>query len=71
MMRAKDRRSLGMLIIGLYITAYIFAAASIGSLFADRVWWQQILYFAIAGTIWPLPLKPLMDWMAKPDPDGV
>jgi len=69
-MRGKDRRSLGMIFIGAYVLGYIFIAASIGSLFADKVWWQQIIYFAIVGTIWPLPLKPLMDWMAKPDSDA-
>ena len=35
-----------------------------GYQFIDRVAWPlQALYFLVAGTVWVLPLKPLLRWM--------
>jgi membrane protein implicated in regulation of membrane protease activity len=68
-MRARERRGIGLVSTGLYLVVYIFFAASIGGLFAEKPWYAQIAFFAVAGIIWVLPLRPLFAWMSKPDAD--
>jgi membrane protein implicated in regulation of membrane protease activity len=68
-MRARDRRALGLIATGIYMTVYIFFAASVGGLFAEKPWYAQIAFFAVAGIVWVFPLRPLFLWMSKPDAD--
>jgi membrane protein implicated in regulation of membrane protease activity len=68
-MKARDRRAIGLLATGIFLSVYIFFAASIGGAFATKHWAIQIAFFAVAGFIWVLPLRPVFMWMRKPD-DG-
>jgi hypothetical protein len=52
------------LILGL-IAAWSVAVVAGYDFIAGAAWPLQALYFLVAGTIWVLPLKPLLRWMAK------
>ena len=61
---ARTRKAAGCAVLLLYMSLYAMFAAGIGAtLVLGWPWWGQILYFAIAGVIWILPLKPLFGWM--------
>jgi len=44
-----------------FLTFYIWAAISIGERLPDG-WWIDLLFYAVAGTAWGLPLIPLLRW---------
>lgn len=46
-----------------YLLVYVVIAVTIGSMTASWPGWAQIIYFAIAGTIWIIPIKFLFGWM--------
>jgi hypothetical protein len=48
----------------LFLAAYIWAAVSLAALVPD-LWWAKVLYFAVAGTAWGLPIIPLISWAEK------
>ena len=56
----------GMFLIVALIVAWSVAVVTAYDLVAQAAWPLQALYFLVAGTIWVLPLKPLLRWMAKP-----
>jgi membrane protein implicated in regulation of membrane protease activity len=66
-MPQRVRKLIGLTGLVVYLLTYVFAAAALGGLFQNKPWWAQIAYFAVAGMIWVLPLKPLFTWMNKPD----
>ena len=53
----------GMFLILALIVAWSVAAVSAYDLVARAAWPLQALYFLVAGTVWVLPLKPLLRWM--------
>lgn len=68
-MRATHRRAIGITLTVVVLFVYSFFAASVGGLFADKPWYAQIAYFAVAGLAWVIPLYPVYVWMRRPDPD--
>ena len=66
-MPARLRKAIGAVAILLYIPLYIIAVLSVSDriLNPDSPWWVTLLFFAVAGTIWVLPLKPLFGWMNR------
>jgi protein-S-isoprenylcysteine O-methyltransferase Ste14 len=61
------RKAIGAAALLAYVTAYIVAALSVSERILDSAtpWWAELLFFAIAGTAWVLPLKPLFSWMNR------
>lgn len=60
-MAPRLRRALGALALLCYLGLYIVAALAL----SDHVpphWGWRFAYFALAGVIWGLPLRPLMRW---------
>ena len=47
-----------------FLGAYIWAAASVGSLLPER-WAVRLIYYVVVGTAWGLPLIPLITWMNR------
>ncbi len=68
-MKATYRRGIGILLTLVVLMVYSFFAASVGSLLADKPWYAQIAFFAVAGIGWVFPLYPVYVWMRRPDPD--
>ncbi|MCA3693865.1 DUF2842 domain-containing protein [Aquidulcibacter sp.] len=68
-MKATHRRAIGISLTLVVLVVYSFFAASVGALFADKPWYAQISYFAVAGLAWVFPLYPVYTWMRRPDPE--
>jgi hypothetical protein len=59
----RGRRAIGCAVLLAYMLAYVVAAVSLGGLVEGAPWWGQLLYYAVAGSVWIVPLKPLFVWM--------
>ena len=62
-MTRSRRRIVTSIILLVYIVAWIWAAATIGSQLATAPKWLSLGFFIIAGIAWVFPLKPLFGWM--------
>lgn len=67
-MKASARRAIVYVAILVFIPLYAFFGVSIGSAFAEKPWWQGMIFFAVAGVLWVIPFYPMFKWMrAAPD----
>ena len=57
------RKPAGIFLILLLIAAWSVAVVSLADRIAGVDWPLQALFFIVAGTVWVLPLKPLIRWM--------
>jgi hypothetical protein len=57
------RTGLGMVLILLLIAVWAVLVVSAAPLIADVPIPVQLLYYAVAGLVWILPMKPLIRWM--------
>jgi membrane protein implicated in regulation of membrane protease activity len=65
-MDTRTRKAVGSLGLLVYLALYAAAAATLGSaLAASWPTWAQLIYFAVAGVVWVLPLRPLFRWMNR------
>ena len=65
-MTARVRKFIGLFGILGFLVAYTVIAATLGD-YVPKHWAVQILYFAVVGTAWGIPLIPLVRWMNRPD----
>ena len=69
-MSGRWRSFLGGIAILVFLAAYVWLAVAIGDLVPDH-WAARLVYFAIVGLAWGLPLIPVLTWIAKGyRPDG-
>ena len=47
-----------------FLIFYVWAVVSLAS-FVPDVWWAQVLYFAVAGLAWGVPILPLISWAGR------
>ena len=52
---------IGLILLLILVWAVIVVSASV--LLDGLPWPVHVVYYVIAGTIWVLPLKPLLRWM--------
>jgi hypothetical protein len=65
-MNSSARKGLVVIVMLVYLAAYVVAAATLGTWLLARVPpWGALIYFAVAGMVWILPLKPLFGWMNR------
>lgn len=57
------RWALGSLAILVWLVFWIGAAVRVGELLTDAPWPVEMLYYAVAGIGWGLPLWPVFKWM--------
>lgn len=63
-MPTRVRKIVGSILILLFVGAYAWAAVMIGALLPEHAV-VQIIYYAVVGTAWGLPLIPLLSWMNR------
>lgn len=63
--RPSWRKPLGTCLILLLIAIWAILVASAAPLLRGLPWPVHAFYYAAAGIIWVLPLKPLLRWMAS------
>lgn len=62
-MSGAARRALGAAAILVYLPAYVILATAIGASLTGAPWYAQFAFYAVAGVVWVLPLRPLFSWM--------
>ena len=63
-MSGRWRNFLGGIAILVFLAAYVWVAVVIGDHIPDH-WAARLVYFAVAGTAWGVPLIPLLSWIAR------
>ena len=63
-MSTRARTILGSVAILAFLAAYVWLATLIGGMLPDKPW-AWLLYYAVVGTAWGLPLIPLLSWIGK------
>lgn len=63
-MGPRTRKFVGSIGVLVFLAAYIWAAAT-ASEFVPKHPAAQLAFFALAGTLWGVPLLPLIAWMQK------
>ncbi len=65
-MQTRARKALGCSVLLTYLALYAAAAASLGAVLLPILpFWGELLYYAVAGVVWVVPLKPLFGWMNR------
>ena len=63
-MTPRARKALGCAVLLAYLTVYVAAAAALGAAFAQALpAWAILVYFAVAGVVWVIPLRAMVRWM--------
>jgi hypothetical protein len=57
------RKPFGILLILLLITVWAVIVVSAAGFLEGMPWPVHAVYYTLAGTVWILPLKPLLRWM--------
>ena len=57
------RKPAGIGLILLLIAVWAVLVASLAGVIGDMPWPVQAIFYLAAGTIWILPLRPLLKWM--------
>jgi hypothetical protein len=65
--KAGLRRTIGSIACLLFLVFWICACLAIADRLPDTVW-IRLVFFAVAGLGWGVPLFPLIAWANKPDP---
>ncbi len=63
-MSARVRKLIGLFGILGFLAAYVLVATRISDFVPRHGPWQAI-YFVLAGTLWGVPLFPLISWMSR------
>ncbi|WEK56531.1 MAG: DUF2842 domain-containing protein [Candidatus Brevundimonas phytovorans] len=67
-MGARTRRFVATIGVLLFLTFWVWGAVSINDVLPN-IWWLDLLFFAVAGIGWGIPLIPMLRW-AERDPDA-
>lgn len=63
-MGARTRRFVAMIAVLAFLIVYIWAAVAIGERLPDN-FLVELLYYAVVGTAWGVPLYPLFRWAER------
>lgn len=63
-MTARVRKFVGMLAIVAFMALYVIVVSTVGDYVPDH-WLARLVYFGLAGTLWGVPLFPLIRWMNR------
>jgi hypothetical protein len=65
-MNMRMRKAVGCLALLAYVAFYAMLAATLGAVLLPVLpFWAELIFYAVAGVIWILPLKPLFAWMNR------
>ena len=63
-MSPRKRKLVGSVGILLFLGVYVWAAATLADRLPDSTL-VRLIYFALVGTLWGLPLFPLIAWVQR------
>jgi hypothetical protein len=60
------KKLIGTIVILIWVPIYALLAMRVGiSLLPDANPWAELLYYAVAGTAWILPIGLMLPWMIR------
>ncbi len=62
-LKPRWRQPVGIGLILLLIAVWSVVVVSLSGLLMGMPWPVHLIFYLVAGTIWVLPLKPLLQWM--------
>jgi predicted membrane channel-forming protein YqfA (hemolysin III family) len=62
------RKPITILAMLAFIAVWIWAIATLGTYMTGLPGWAQMLFYIAAGTLWVIPLRPLLNWMNAAEP---
>ena len=63
-MNARTRRFVATVGVLLFLTFWVWGAVSINDRLPD-IWWLDLIFFAVAGIGWGIPLIPMLRWAER------
>ena len=63
-MPVRLRKFIGLIAILAFLALYVVAISTIGD-YVPNHWAAKLLFYAIAGTFWGVPLFPVIKWMNR------
>ena len=63
-MSPRLRKFIGLICILAFCAFYVAVVATVGDYLPDH-WAVRLIYYAVAGTAWGVPLFPLIRWMNR------
>ena len=63
-MGARTRRFVATVGVLLFLTFWVWGAVSINDRLPD-IWWLDLIFFAVAGIGWGIPLTPMLRWAER------
>jgi len=63
-MGARPRRFVATVGVLLFLTFWVWGAVSINDRLPD-IWWLDLIFFAVAGIGWGIPLIPMLRWAER------
>jgi hypothetical protein len=63
-MGSRTRRFVATIGVLLFLTFWVWGAVSINDRLPD-IWWLDLIFFAVAGIGWGIPLIPLLRWAER------
>ena len=63
-MTARARKLVGGVLLLAFVLFYVGLMAAIGARLPSQPW-LRLLFYAVAGVAWGLPILPLLSWMNR------
>ena len=63
-MGARTRRFVATVGVLLFLTFWVWGAVTINDRLPN-IWWLDLIFFAVAGIGWGVPLIPLLRWAER------
>ena len=65
-MSPRIKKLIGTIVILLWIPVYaLFVAGWAAHLLPHASWWATMLFYALAGTLWAVPVGAMFPWMIR------
>jgi hypothetical protein len=65
-MSPRIKKLIGTIVTLLWIPVYAFIAMGIGvRVLPNAPWYVSLLYYALAGTLWIVPIGMMLPWMYR------
>ena len=69
-LKYKTRKRLSLLLLLVWLPAYIVAAVTIMNALERPPIWAELLIYIVLGVVWALPFKFVFKGVGQPDPDA-
>ncbi len=68
-MTVRQRKLFGSIGLIVGLTLYIMVMSALIPRLTAGMVWLELLFYAVAGIVWVIPVRSLILWMNRPDPE--